>query len=42
MKAHHFCWVLRIGYAACCQCGLLKLKNERSRKAASAPCKGSD
>jgi hypothetical protein len=40
MKVHCFCWALRIGYHACCRCGLLKLRNPVSVTAAKRPCPG--
>jgi hypothetical protein len=37
---HCFCWVLRIGYHACCKCGLLRLRNQMSQAACRAKCRG--
>lgn len=41
MKAHCFCWELRVKpYHACCRCGMLRLRNDASVKAARKPCPG--
>jgi hypothetical protein len=39
-RAHSFDWVIRCGYTACSRCGLLRLKNDMSQKAAKALCPG--
>ncbi len=40
MKAHCFCWLLRIGKHACCRCGLLRLRNAATEAAVRKPCPG--
>lgn len=39
-RAHSFDWVLCCGFTACSRCGMVRLKNEYSKKFERMPCPG--